>query len=157
MAYLSLFIYTLPMSELYEFVKKVTKTIPDISYRKLYGLNSFYMSDRPFIVITTNDEIVVRVDDFQMQKTIENIPQIERWILNDKVMDNWYILPEKYNKKKNKLSPILEMTSKVLLRPKKEKKKRIKKVKVIADKKEQVKSNSLINKILSVFTLVPRK
>jgi hypothetical protein len=115
------------MSELKEFVKKQTAKFTGISGRKLYGLDAFYLSDMPFIVIASNEQIVIKVDDFEVKKTIKAMPQVSEWILNDKLMENWFVLPDTFNKKKNKLSPILEMTSKVLLRPKKEKKKRKKK------------------------------
>lgn len=115
------------MSELKEFVRKQTAKLSGISIRKLYGLDAFYLSDKPFIVIESNQQIVVKVDDFEVKKTIKAMPQVSEWVLNDKVMENWFLLPDTFNKKKNKLSPILEMTSGVLLRPKKEKKKRKKK------------------------------
>lgn len=114
------------MSELQEFVKKRTAKFSGISCRKLYGLDAFYLSDRPFIIISSTEQIVVKVDDFETKKELKNY-QVTGWILNDKVMENWFLLPETFNKKKNKLLPILEMTSKVLLHPKKEKKKHKKK------------------------------
>jgi hypothetical protein len=118
------------MSELYEFVKKRTSNFSGISYRKLYGLDAFYLSDKPFIIISATDHVVVKVDDFEVKKSILKIPEVSSWKLNDKVMENWFMLPDTFNKKKNKLSPVLEMTSKVLLTPKKEKKKRKVKAKV---------------------------
>jgi TfoX/Sxy family transcriptional regulator of competence genes len=127
MASLLYFIYTSFMSDLQEFVKKQTAKLAGISIRKLYGLDAFYLSDMPFIVITSNEQIVVKVDDFEVRKTLLGMPQVSEWMLNDKLMENWFLLPDTFNKKKNKLSPILEMTSQVLLRPKKEKKKRKKK------------------------------
>jgi len=115
------------MSELKEFVRKRTAKFSGISCRKLYGLDAFYLRDIPFIVISSNEQIAVKVEDIEIKKTILKIPQVSQWILNDKVMENWFILPNTFNTKKNKLSPILEMTSKVLLHPKKEKKKHRKK------------------------------
>ncbi len=115
------------MSELQEFVRKRTASYPGISSRKLYGLDAFYLKNSPFIVITANEQIVVKVDDFEVKKTILNMPEVSKWTLEGKEMENWFLLPDTFNKKKNKLSPILEMTSKVLLKPKKEKKKRKKK------------------------------
>lgn len=114
------------MSELHEFVKKRTAKFPGISCRKLYGLDAFYLSEKPFIIISSNEQIAVKVDDFEVTKYLKT-HQITEWILNDQVMENWFLLPETFNKKKNKLIPILEMTSKVLLQPKKEKLKRKKK------------------------------
>jgi hypothetical protein len=112
------------MSELYEFVKKRTANFSGISCRKLYGLDAFYLNDKPFVVISASDQIVVIVEDFEAKKSILKIPQVTQWKLDENIMDNWYVLPESFNKKKNKLTPILEMTSKVLLKPKKQKKKR---------------------------------
>jgi len=112
------------MSELLEFVKKRTAKFSGISGRKLYGLDAFYLNDIPFIVITANDQVVVKVEDFEVKKAIVKIPQVTQWTLNDKAMENWFLLPDTFNKKKNKLTPVLDMTSKVLLNPKKEKKKR---------------------------------
>ncbi|OUR96890.1 hypothetical protein A9Q84_11175 [Halobacteriovorax marinus] len=117
------------MSELQEFVKKRTSDFSGISCRKIYGLDAFYLSDIPFIVISSNEQIIVKVDDFEVKKTLLKIPQVSQWILNDKVMENWFLLPDTFNKKKNKLAPILEMTSKALLHPRKEKTKRKKKSK----------------------------
>lgn len=121
-------IYSAQMSELQEFVKKRTAKYPGISCRKLYGLDAFYLSDRPFIIISSNERIVVKVEDFEAKKELK-VHQITEWTLNSKVMENWFLLPETFNKKKNKLLPILEMASKVLLHPKKEKKKQSKKSK----------------------------
>jgi len=116
------------MSELHEFIKKRTAKFSGISCRKLYGLDAFYISDKPFIIITSDEQVAVKVDDFQVKKILK-IHQVTDWKLNDKAMDNWFLLPTKFNKKKNKLIPILEMTAKVLLKPKKEKIKRKKKEK----------------------------
>jgi hypothetical protein len=126
-AHLFDFIYTGSMSELQNFVKKRTSNYSGISCRKLYGLDAFYLSDMPFIVISSNEQIIIKVDDFEVKKTMLKTHQASQWTLNDKVMENWFILPGTYNSKKNKLSPILEMTSKALLHPKKEKSKRKKK------------------------------
>jgi hypothetical protein len=111
------------MSELKEFVNKRTCHFSGISIRKLYGLDSFYIRDIPFIVISSDDEIIVKVEDFEVKKSVLKISHVSEWILNEKVMQNWFVLPKTFNKKKSKLSPILEMTSKALLYPKKEKKK----------------------------------
>ncbi|MFT6070994.1 MAG: TfoX/Sxy family transcriptional regulator of competence genes [Bacteriovoracaceae bacterium] len=112
------------MSELQEFVKKRTASYPGISSRKLYGLEAFYLKNSPFIVITKDDQIVVKVDDFEVKAQLLNMPEVTKWSLDGKDMENWLLLPTSFNKKKNKLSPILEMTSKVLLNPRKQKKKR---------------------------------
>lgn len=114
------------MIELQEFVKKRTASFPGISCRKLYGLDAFYQNNLPFIVISSK-QIVLKASDFEVKKALINMPEVEKWTLNGKEMADWFLLPESFNKKKNKLDPILEMTSKALLNPKKEKKKRKKK------------------------------
>ncbi len=119
------------MSDLYEFVLKRTANISDITCRKLYGLDAFYISDKPFIVISAKDQIIVKVEDFEVRKSLQKIPNIELWKLGSKIMEDWFVLPETYNKKKNKLSPVIEMTAKVLLNPKKKpKKKKVKSKKI---------------------------
>lgn len=116
------------MSELQEFIKKRTLNFKGISSRKLYGLEAFYLSDKPFIVITATDQVAIKVDDFETKKELKN-HQVTEWTLDNKIMENWFLLPRKFNNKKNKLIPILEMTSKVLLQPKKQKTKKNKKKK----------------------------
>ncbi|MBT4792187.1 MAG: hypothetical protein HON90_11495 [Halobacteriovoraceae bacterium] len=111
------------MSELHEFVIKNMAKFSAVSCRKLYGLEAFYLSNMPFLVISSNEQIVVWVEDFEVKASLLKISQVSQWMLNDKLMENWFVLPKTYNKKKNKLSPILEMTSKVLLNPKKKKRK----------------------------------
>ena len=115
--------YTDPMSELQEFVKKRTASFPGISSRKLYGLDAFYQNNLPFIVISS-EQIVLKASDFEVKKTLLNMPEVIKWTLNGKEMKDWFLLPESFNKKKNKLDPILEMASKALLNPKKEKKRK---------------------------------
>jgi hypothetical protein len=112
------------MSELKDFITKRTSSFAGISARKLYGLDAFYLSDSPFIVLSGNQDIVIKVEDFETIKLILKIPNTSKWVLNDKIMENWFVLPESFNKKKGKLDPVLEMASKVLLQPKKEKKKK---------------------------------
>jgi len=114
------------MNELKEFLKKCTSKYSGISYRKLYGLDSFYLNDKPFLLITAKNEIVLKIEDFEVRNKLK-VSQIIQWKLDEKIMENWFLLPERFNKKKNKLMPILEMTSTVLLNPKKEKIKRNKK------------------------------
>ncbi len=110
------------MSELHNFIKKQTSHFSDISCRKLYGLDSFYLKDSPFILISSDDRVVIKVEDFEVKKKILEIPQATQWKLNDKVMENWFVLPDTFNKKKNKIAPILKMTESVLLNPKNPKK-----------------------------------
>ena len=117
------------MSELYEFIKKRSANFSDTSYRKLYGLNSIYLGNLPFIVISSTEQIVVKVDDFETRKVILKVPHVIEWVLDDKLMENWLLLPDTFNKKKNKLSPVLEMAYKSFLHPKKEKKVKKKKSK----------------------------
>jgi len=137
------------MSELQEFVKKRTANLKGISNRKLYGLEAFYISDKPFIVITSGEQIVVKVDDFEVKKTILKISQVVNWNLDGKDMENWFLLPDTFNKKKNKLTPILDITSKALLNPKKEKKKFKKKVSIQkTSKKIDIKKKASIFKRL---------
>jgi len=137
------------MSELQEFVKKRTANLKGISNRKLYGLEAFYICDKPFIVITSGEQIVVKVDDFEVKKTILKISQVVNWNLDGKDMENWFLLPDTFNKKKNKLTPILDITSKALLNPKKEKKKFKKKVSIQkTSKKIDIKKKASIFKRL---------
>ncbi len=145
------------MSELYEFVKKRTANFSDISYRRLYGLNSVYLGNLPFIVITSHEQIVIKVDDFETRKQILKTPHVSLWVLDGKVMDNWLLLPDTFNKKKNKLSPILEMASKSLQNPKKEKRVNKKKSKT---KRKTIEpdvvvsddiSHSILNRIIKFF------
>lgn len=118
------------MSELQKFISKQTAKLSNISSRKIYGLDSFYLRDKAFIVISADEKIVIKVDDFEVRDTLQKKYQATQWLLNDKVMENWFALPETFNKKKSKLTPVLEMTSRALLNPKKEKKKHSKKSKV---------------------------
>ncbi len=144
------------MSELHDFTKKLTAKYSGISSRKLYGLDAFYLGNKPFIVITADDQVAVKVDDFQVKKDIK-VHQVTDWKLDGKVMENWFLLPEKFNKKKNKLVPIFEMTSKVLLSPRKEKTKLKRKKKpkkaVSAEtkslKKTELKKPSLLKRIFN--------
>jgi hypothetical protein len=122
------------ISHLYDFVKKRTATISGISNRKLYGLNALYLSDKPYIIISPEGRVVVKVEDFEVKKYLET-QNITEWKWKSKTMENWFLLPESFNKKKNKLSPILDMTSKVLLNPKKAKRK--------IKNKKKIKKNSL--------------
>ncbi|WP_372654327.1 hypothetical protein [Halobacteriovorax sp.] len=117
------------MSDLYQFVKKQSSKLPDISYRTIYGLDAFYLRNKPYIVISSDNRIIVKADDFELKAILKKKYQAEQWVLSDKVMYNWFVLPETFNKKKSKLAPILEISSKALLSPKKEKKQRKKKVK----------------------------
>ena len=112
------------MSELHEFVKKRTAKFLGISCRTLYGLDAFYLGNKPFVVITSDNQIAIKVDDFEVKNKLKLL-QVKEWTLNDEVMENWFLLPESFNKKKSKLVPVLEMTSKVLLHPKKEKRRNI--------------------------------
>lgn len=147
------------MSELYEFITKRTAKISGISYRKLYGLDAFYIENIPFIIISSDEKIVVKIDDFEVKRYILKQYEVSLWVLSGKAMENWFVLPKGLNKKKNKISPILEMTSKVLLNPKKSKKKRI--VKPIKSKKKFKKSSikslnkekksSLLSRLLKFF------
>ncbi|GEM_PF-5897118 len=118
------------MSELYQFVKKQTSKLSNISCRKVYGLEAFYLRDKPYIVISSDDKVVIKIDDFEVKKIFLEKYQISTWQLNGKAMENWYVLPTTFNKKKSKLAPIIEMSSKALLNPRKEKKTRTKKSKV---------------------------
>jgi TfoX/Sxy family transcriptional regulator of competence genes len=110
------------MNELYEFIKKRTSHLPSISYRKLYGLDAIYISDFPFIVISSNDHIVVKIDDFIVRDKLLSNSEVSLWKLDGKPMLNWFVIPSRFNNKKNKLDPIFELTSKVLLHPRKKKK-----------------------------------
>jgi len=140
------------MSELQEFVKKRTANLKGISTRKLFGLEAFYINDTPFIVITSGEQIAVKVDDFEVKKTILKISQVVNWNLDGKEMDNWFLLPDTFNKKKNKLTPILDITSKALLNPKKEKKIFKKKVSIqkISKKLDIKKKPSFFKRLLNL-------
>ncbi|MFT6603801.1 MAG: TfoX/Sxy family transcriptional regulator of competence genes, partial [Bacteriovoracaceae bacterium] len=85
------------MSELQEFVKKRTASYPGISSRKLYGLEAFYLKNSPFIVITKDDQIVVKVDDFEVKAQLLNMPEVTKWSLDGKDMENWLLLPTSFN------------------------------------------------------------
>ena len=142
MAYLFNIIYTKQMIDLKEFVKKRTASLPGISCRKLYGLDAFYLREIPFIVISSDEAIIVKVDDFEVQNTLLKIDNVSPWTLNNKAMNNWFLLPDTFNKKKSKLTPVLEMTSKALLHPKKEKVKRKKKSN--AQKRTQMRASETV-------------
>jgi hypothetical protein len=144
------------MSELKEFVKKRTASFSGISSRKLYGLDAFYLNELPFIVITSDEQIVVKVYDSEVKKSLLTIHKASQWSLSNKVMESWFVLPNTFNKKKNKLSPILDITSKALLNPKKIKKKRIKKPKnedmLNTPKNVVIASPSFFKRILKLIT-----
>ena len=144
------------MSELQEFIKNRTAKFTGISTRKLYGLEAFYLSEKPYIIISANDEVIVKVDDLETKKELIKHQVSEEWTLNDKAMENWFLIPTKFNNKKNKLVPILEMTSKVLLQPKKKKatNNKVKKAKKIANatpKKVEVTKTSFFQKLIQKF------
>ncbi|MBL6988238.1 MAG: hypothetical protein ISR65_00580 [Bacteriovoracaceae bacterium] len=110
------------MSEVQLFIKKLTEKYGDVTARKAYGLDSFYVKEKIFVVITKDDKIALKVEDYSSQQKISQVRGIEKWRLNDKEMKDWLVLPTFYNKKKNKLSPILEMVHTTAIRPKKQKK-----------------------------------
>jgi hypothetical protein len=152
-----IYTYNEQMSELHEFLTKSTSKFSGVSCRKLYGLDSFYLKEKPYIVISSEDEIVIWIDDLETRKTLLNSSQISKWKLNGRVMESWFVLPKSFNKKKNKLFPVLEMTSKVLLNPKKKKrdskKNKLKKsAKGSISKVEIKKANlSIFKKIINLF------
>lgn len=148
------------MSELQQFVKKLTKDFSDITCRKAYGSDSFYVREKIFAVITEDDRVALKVEDYETGLQIQKISGVEDWVLNNKKMEDWYLLPTSFNKKKNRLYPVLEMSYRVVLRPKKKKEKHKHKKKqkpsVVANKsvkapKIQDKKSSLFSKIKGIF------
>jgi hypothetical protein len=144
------------MSELQEFIKKRTASFSGISSRKLYGLEAFYLGEKPYIIISANDEVIVKVDDLETKKELKKHQVTTEWTLDDKAMASWFLIPTKFNNKKNKIVPILEITSKILLQPKKKKSKnnKVKKAKKIANaapKKKQVIKASFFQRLIQKF------
>lgn len=109
------------MSELQHFVKKLLEKYPAITCRKAYGQDAFYVKEKIFVVIAADDLIAIKVDDFEARKKILAITDIKRWSMNGKPIENWFLLPTTFNKKKNRLAPVLDMTYKAILNPKKQK------------------------------------
>jgi hypothetical protein len=107
------------MSELQAFVHKLSLAFSNIQPRKTYGLDSFAIRDNVFIMITEDQKIALKVEDFIIREKILKIEGVEKWIYKNKEMENWYLLPPAFNKKKNKLAPILEMIHPTVQAPRK--------------------------------------
>ncbi len=141
------------MNELYQFITKVTSQFNSITARKLYGKEAIYYKENP-IVIISDERVIVRIPSLDRFPNLKAVA--EKWSLNDKVMDDWYLLPSSFNKKRNKLIPALEQVIEATKKPKannpkKTKKKRpsSKKAPTVVTKKEESKSG--FQKFLSLF------
>ncbi len=110
------------MSELMQFLERDFSKIEEITKRKAYGLDAYYIKEKVFLVIEKDEHLILKVEDYLTKKKIFEIPNVLKWSLNGKVMEDWFKLPQTFNKKKNRLFPILEMVYSSALIPKKKKK-----------------------------------
>lgn len=97
------------MSELKKFITKLANRYADTTDRKLYGLDAIYLKEMPFILINGNENIVLKIVRPETIKKILEIKGAAPFKLHGKVIEGWYMLPDTFNKKKNKLMPILDL------------------------------------------------
>lgn len=124
--------YTFPMNELYQLIRKLTSSLPSISYRKLYGREAIYYKEFPLLVID-GEQVAIHVEKMELLPTLKQA--VSAWDLEGRPMKDWYTLPTSYNKKKNKLLPAIEAAISVLEKPKP--KKKTNKVVTKKEKKEE--------------------
>ena len=110
------------MTELYTFLKKSTSHLQNVTYRKAYGLEAVYIKEKAFLLVTKEDEVALRIEDVDfLNKRRESIIMNQLY-LHDKPMANWYLVPKKYNKKKNRLIPLIDSSYACLFKAKKKRK-----------------------------------
>ncbi|MCK5883097.1 MAG: hypothetical protein KAG61_05365 [Bacteriovoracaceae bacterium] len=140
------------MSELYQFITKITSHFDGISCRKVYGKDAIYYKELPIIVIT-DERVAIKVtalNDLPMLR-----PIVTQWVLDENPMDDWYLLPASFNKKKNKLIPAIEQVIELIQRPKiknrirKKKKKKTQTQKKIKEAKLPQKKKGIIHTLFS--------
>lgn len=93
------------MSELYQFISKITSSLPFITERKLYSRVSFYYKETPLLLVD-NESVVLHIEKLDLVPTLKQA--LTPWTLDGRTMAHWYQLPQSYNKKKNKLQPAIE-------------------------------------------------
>mgnify|MGYP003689978987 CR=1 FL=1 len=111
------------MKELYQFVKKSTTHLQDVTYRVSFGLDAVFISNKAFILISENEQIVIRIENLNFLTKIRASHDMPILILNGKEMEHWYLIPRSFNKKKNKLIPFINSAHTALFDKRKIKKK----------------------------------
>lgn len=130
------------MSELYSFLKKTTSHLGNVTHRTAYGLDAIFVKDKAFILVTKDNEIALRIEDLDfLAKRRESI-ELKQFELHNKPISHWYLVPTSFNKKKNRLIPLIDLSFDSLFN-KKQKKKKI-------SKKKRIKNNDLITERVSL-------
>jgi hypothetical protein len=102
------------VSELYNFLKKTTSHLNSVSYRSIYGLDSVFTKDKAFLLVTKDNRIAIYIEnEIFFKKRIESV-KLDELTIDNKVMDHWFLVPETFNKKKNKLIPLIDSAHEAL-------------------------------------------
>ena len=147
------------MSELYNFLKKTTSHLDNVTYRNAYGLDAVFVKDKAFLLITKDNEIALRIEDRDLLTKRRESIDLKGLALHDKSMEHWYLIPTSYNKKKNRLVPLIDSAYLSLFKQRQKKrtnkkKKQNKKVTTNQDNASSKNRNQkvgLLGKIISFF------
>lgn len=125
-------------------IEKVFNSHDNITCRNAYGSLGFYVGEKIFLVLTKQGRLAIKK---YHEEGWEKLSDAEDWSLNGKNMEGWILLPQKYNTKRNKLTPWVELAFSQATTPRRKKKfknhrkkKQVKAMstkKMIQDKKQQ--------------------
>jgi len=119
------------MSEEYKFLKKATSQIAGVTYRSAYGLDAVFIKEKSLLLVTKEHRIVIKIEDQELLSKKRESIELNVFELNGKEMEHWYLIPKSYNKKKNRLIPLIESASSSLFKQRKRKRNLKKKKKVV--------------------------
>ena len=128
----------------------------DVTYRISFGLEAVFVSNKAFILVTTDERLAIRIEDSDFLNKTKASFDMPELLLNDKKLEHWYLVPRSFNKKKNKLIPFINSAHTALFNKRKKKNKKIKKQeskKISISHKRPIKEKklTLIEKILGWF------
>jgi hypothetical protein len=125
------------MNELYNFLKKSTSHLNSITFRSSYGLNCVFAKEKAFLLVTNEQRIGVYIENKELLAKLEKSISLNELVIDNKALPNWYLIPINFNKKKNKLVPIINYAYDGLFIKNKRKNKRHKPTKKIIVQKNK--------------------
>lgn len=90
---------------LIELVEASTAGLKDISLRRLFGCDAFFVGEHIFVLLWKDGRIGVKLRDAGAHARLLALPGAEPWRMGGKVAANWVLVPEEMHDDSEALTP----------------------------------------------------
>lgn len=111
------------IAELELILNLTTKSLPDITSKKMFGCHAFWVNENVFALVWKHGRIGVKLPNEKSYEALMNLKGAEPWKAGPMQMAHWVLVPESFHSKTTELKKWLakahEQCSTLVKKPKK--------------------------------------